>query len=205
MESRAPRTFESRAAFIVPPHRSSGPLAPRSPVAVTVRMIWRPAARQGYDLTSLRETLWLTFYQKQPINNVPLDEGTGGVHVRTEGMPSTEGAALLDMTFAGGDDFEVMGIPLLKGRTFTRDEAVSVNTSVIISRSAAEKLWPAEEPVGQRIRPRLAGQDTLAFTVVGVVGDVKQDDWRDPGEAIVYFPLTGPTPSMWAMGSPATS
>ena len=41
------------------------------------------------------------------------------------------------------------------------------------------------------------------FTVVGVVEDVKQDDWRDAGEAIVYFPLTGPTPTAWAMGSPA--
>jgi ABC-type antimicrobial peptide transport system permease subunit len=36
-----------------------------------------------------------------------------------------------------------------------------------------------------------------------VVEDVKQDDWRDPGEAIVYLPLTGPTPTAWAMGSPA--
>jgi putative ABC transport system permease protein len=32
---------------------------------------------------------------------------------------------------------------------------------------------------------------------------VKQDDWRDAGEAIVYFPLTGPTPTAWGMGSPA--
>jgi ABC-type lipoprotein release transport system permease subunit len=39
--------------------------------------------------------------------------------------------------------------------------------------------------------------------VVGVVADVKQDDWRQPGEAIVYFPLTGPSPTAWAMGSPA--
>jgi ABC-type lipoprotein release transport system permease subunit len=39
--------------------------------------------------------------------------------------------------------------------------------------------------------------------VVGVVEDVKQDDWRDAGEAIVYFPLTGPTPAAWGMGSPA--
>jgi ABC-type lipoprotein release transport system permease subunit len=36
-----------------------------------------------------------------------------------------------------------------------------------------------------------------------VVEDVKQDDWRDAGEAIVYFPLTGPTPAAWGMGSPA--
>jgi ABC-type lipoprotein release transport system permease subunit len=43
----------------------------------------------------------------------------------------------------------------------------------------------------------------LAFTVIGVVGDVRQDDWRQAGEAVVYFPLTGPAPEIWAMGSPA--
>ena len=38
---------------------------------------------------------------------------------------------------------------------------------------------------------------------MGVVEDVKQDDWREAGEAVVYLPLTGPTDSTWAMGSPA--
>jgi predicted lysophospholipase L1 biosynthesis ABC-type transport system permease subunit len=52
------------------------------------------------------------------------------------------------------------------------------------------------------MRRRMA--DTLrTFTVVGVVADVKQNDWRDAGEAIVYFALTGPTAQMWGMGSPA--
>ena len=32
---------------------------------------------------------------------------------------------------------------------------------------------------------------------------MKQDDWREAGEAVVYFPLTGPTPTSWGMGSPA--
>jgi hypothetical protein len=39
--------------------------------------------------------------------------------------------------------------------------------------------------------------------VVGVVEDVKQDDWRDAGESIIYFALTGPTKDAWGMGSPA--
>jgi predicted lysophospholipase L1 biosynthesis ABC-type transport system permease subunit len=32
---------------------------------------------------------------------------------------------------------------------------------------------------------------------------VKQNDWREAGQAIVYFPLTGPAPTAWGMGSPA--
>jgi ABC-type lipoprotein release transport system permease subunit len=95
-----------------------------------------------------------------------------------------------------------MGISILRGRTFTNDEAVTPNTHIVISRSAAERLWPEQDAVGQRLRRRL-GNQMLAFTVIGVVGDVKQDDWRQAGEAVVYFPLTGPAPEIWAMGSPA--
>jgi len=136
------------------------------------------------------------------VNNIPLDEGTGTVRFRADDTPSDDGA-LLNMNFTGGDYFSVMGIKLLQGRTFTTAEAVTPNNSVIISRSTADKVWAGQNPLGHTLRPRFGGQDTLAFTVVGVVADVKQDDWRQPGEAIVYFPLTGPTPTAWAMGSPA--
>jgi putative ABC transport system permease protein len=137
------------------------------------------------------------------VNNIPLDEGTNSFTVLTDGMKADDAGARLELNFTGGDYFKVMGIKLLAGRTFTNDEAITPNTNVVISRSAAEKLWAGQDPIGRRIRPRFGGQDTLVFTVVGVVEDVKQDDWRQAGEAIVYFPLTGPTPTAWGMGSPA--
>jgi predicted permease len=135
------------------------------------------------------------------VNNIPLDEGTGSGRFLTESLDAQSGGVLLDQNFAGGDYFKVMGIDLLRGRPFTNDEAVTPNANVIISRSAGERLWPGQDPIGKRIR-RAAGP-VQWFTVVGMVQDVKQDDWRDAGEAIVYLPLTGPTPTSWAMGSPA--
>jgi putative ABC transport system permease protein len=137
------------------------------------------------------------------VNNIPLDESTPDVRVYTDGMSSDAAGHLLDLNFTGGDYFRAIGITLLQGRAFTNQETTAPNTSVIISRSAAETLWPRQNPLGQRLRPRFGGQDTIAFTVVGVVNDVKQDDWRDPGEAVLYFPLTGPSADAWGMGSPA--
>ena len=137
------------------------------------------------------------------VNNIPLDEGTGATRVRTEEMPADGQPVLLSVNFTGGDYFRTMSIPLLHGRTFTNDEAVTPNNSVLVSRAAADKLWPGRNAVGRRIRPRFGNEDTLAFTVVGVVGDVKQNDWRDTGEPDLYFPLTGPTPRAWGLGSPA--
>ena len=136
------------------------------------------------------------------VNNIPLDEGTGGGRWLTESMAADSSGTLLDQNWTGGDYFKAMGIELLRGRTFTNDEAFTPNTNVVISKSAAERLWPGQDAVGKLLRRRLNNQ-LLAFNVVGVVNDVKQDDWRDAGEAIVYLPLTGPTPQTWAMGTPA--
>jgi putative ABC transport system permease protein len=135
------------------------------------------------------------------VNNIPLDEGTGTGRFLTDSMAPDSGGALLDQNFTGGDYFRVMGIELLRGRQFTPEEAFTLNNNVVISQSAAARLWPERDPVGQRIRR--TGDTPQWFTVVGVVGDVKQDDWREAGEAVVYFPLTGPEPTAWAMGSPA--
>jgi predicted permease len=137
------------------------------------------------------------------VNNIPLDEGTSTNRFFTESMSADGGGALLDVNFAGGDYFRAIGIDLVQGRTFTPDEAFTPNSNVVISRSTADRLWPNESALGQRLRRGTQSGDELWFTVVGVVGDVKQEDWREAGEAAVYFPLTGPTAEMWGMGSPA--
>src|SRR5204863_9038878 len=134
----------------------------------------------------------------------PLDEGTETTRFLNETMDAQTGGVLLNENVTGGDYFRVMKIDLLRGRPFTNDEAVTPNSNVVISRSAAERMWPSQDPIGHLIRRAggPAGQ-VQWFTVVGLVKDVKQDDWRDAGEAIVYFPLTGPTANAWAIGSPA--
>ncbi len=135
------------------------------------------------------------------VNNIPLDEGTGRTRYLTDAMTAGEGGALLHRNFAGGDYFRAMGIRMRRGRDFTTGEAVTPNSSVIVSQSAAELLWPGQDPIGKQLRR--TGGDSAVYLVVGEVDDVKQDDWRDDGEAIVYHALTGPTPTAWGMGSPA--
>jgi predicted permease len=137
------------------------------------------------------------------VNNVPLDEGTPGVAVRSDAISADAQPVSLKANFTAGDYFRAMSIPVLQGRAFTDQEAVTPNSDVVLSRSAAEKLWPGRSALGRTIRPSFGNQDTITFTVVGIVGDVKQDDWRDPGDATMYFPLTGPAAGSWVIGSPA--
>jgi len=135
------------------------------------------------------------------VDNVPLDEGTGiGRAHSEESGDDASGGALLHYTFTAGDYFQTMGIRVLSGQLFTSADELSSSNKVIVSRSAAERLWPGEDPIGRRLK--LNGVDAWE-TVIGEVHDVMQNDFRTAPEAVIYFPLVGPTDTSWWVSSPA--
>ena len=133
------------------------------------------------------------------VENVPLDEGTSSDRFLVEGTAPGAGVRL-NYTFAGPSYYETAGIRVFAGRTFTRQDAVGMTGNVIISRRAAQLLWPDADPIGRRLR--LERFDTWE-TVIGVVDDVIQENWRQPKQATVYLPMTGHTPKQWRLSSPA--
>jgi predicted lysophospholipase L1 biosynthesis ABC-type transport system permease subunit len=93
-----------------------------------------------------------------------------------------------------------MGISVLAGRAFTTADHVSNLGNIVVSRTAANLLWPGQDPIGRRLRR----EDLETWeTVVGVVEDVLQYGFRSAPEPLVYFPLVGQTPTSWALSSPA--
>jgi len=137
------------------------------------------------------------------VENVPLNEGAAGGRFRTEDTGSDQDAgSLLRFTYAAGDYFGTMGIEVLRGRTFTRADHVSTLGNVIVGESTADLLWPGEDPIGRRIQQE--GSENWE-TVIGVVEDVMQSDFRDAPQLLVYFPLVGQpgSPTSRAISSPA--
>jgi len=134
------------------------------------------------------------------VENVPLDEGLRGVGFLTEEMAAEDPTSgpLGNVTFAGGDYFEAIGIDVLQGRAFVDDDAI-IPGNVVVSQAAANMLWPGLSPIGRRLRNSIV-EDW--HTVIGVVEDIRQNDLRDEPLAIVYYPLIGPEPDSWALSSP---
>ena len=66
--------------------------------------------------------------------------------------------------------FKTMGIPVLSGRTFTTADGVADPPVMIVSASMARTFWGDENPIGRTVR-RVA--DQRQFTVIGIVGDVR--------------------------------
>jgi predicted permease len=70
--------------------------------------------------------------------------------------------------------FDVMRIPVLRGRTFTATDDERSQPVVIVNRILAETLWPARDPIGQWIAwPAVAGPARPPLRVVGVVADTR--------------------------------
>jgi predicted permease len=69
---------------------------------------------------------------------------------------------------------DVMGIPLLRGRTFNADDVVALHTGTIptiIDAALARELWPDVDAIGQLLRPATDTTAAKQLVVVGVVED----------------------------------
>jgi putative ABC transport system permease protein len=70
--------------------------------------------------------------------------------------------------------FRVMGIPLMQGRLFDAHDGPGAPHAAVISQSLARSRWPGQDPVGQRIEFGNMDGDLTPFTIVGVVGDIRE-------------------------------
>lgn len=79
------------------------------------------------------------------------------------------------MTWAtiSGDYFEALGVPLIRGRFFSEQDATNTTPVVIINETMARRYWPGEDPIGKGIKgfdPR--GRNDEWVRVIGVVKDM---------------------------------
>ena len=101
-------------------------------------------------------------------SGAPLAGGNTGQPIRADG-PNALGTAEVqaDWRMVSPDYFAAMGIPLLRGRTFTAEDRRGGQNVVILSADLARRFWPTEDPIG---RTALLGGK---FTVIGIAGDVR--------------------------------
>ena len=83
------------------------------------------------------------------------------------------------------DYLETMGIALERGRTIDEQDRSGGQPVALISASVARRRFPGRDPVGQQLR---LGPADNWFTVVGVVGNVKQSSLAASSPDAVYVP-----------------
>ena len=135
------------------------------------------------------------------VRSTPLSGG-GGMMAR---LPNQDQPLLFRVNLASPSYFSLLGIPIVRGRTFTDAELTDASGTtlaarfagsgvVIVSEATARRFWPDRDPIGQTL---LFGgpDDAVEVRVVGVAGDAQIDRIGEIPSNYLYFP---PGPSVQA-------
>ncbi len=118
----------------------------------------------------------------------------GGIwSIQTEGQTS-QSQHTASLRFVTPGFFDVMRIPIERGRDVTESDVGEAITVAVVSASFAERHWPGQDPLGRRFHFGLLGGGTTRLgpfqdrTVVGVVGDIRVRGLERTSEPQVYLP-----------------
>ena len=80
--------------------------------------------------------------------------------------------------------FATLGIPILRGRDFSPQDAADSQPVVVINEALAKRYWPRRDPLGKRLK--IAGKWA---TVVAVARTTNYYDLNEPPQPFIYLPL----------------
>ena len=124
------------------------------------------------------------------VNSLPIAPGEANGDINLEGRPAAPGAnGAAGFRRSLPNYFQMMGIPLLRGRDFDEhDDGVNKDRVVIINDRFARKFWPNDDSIGKRIKIG-PPESNPWLTIVGVVKDIHQTGLENPIGFTVYEPL----------------
>jgi predicted permease len=129
------------------------------------------------------------------ITNVPLSGDNDKTAITPKGYVPPAGESLQSHYSyqVTGDYFAALGIPLREGRFLTSADSHRADRVCVVDEDFARRYWPRGSgggALGQRVFQGRDSDDAKLFTIVGVVGAVKQAELTEPqGQGAVYLPF----------------
>jgi predicted permease len=128
------------------------------------------------------------------VNNVPFSGNIGKSAATVAGHVRRPGESARGHYSYGvaGDYFRAMGFSLRAGRFLTADDSRRSERVCVVDEDFARYYWPHASAIGQRLWDGSeAGKDAEAFTIVGVVGGVKQAGLTEnEAQGAIYYPYS---------------
>lgn len=120
---------------------------------------------------------------------IPVRGARSSIYAETRAMDGESRKRELDVVHARPSYFEVVGIPILRGRDFQASDIASPARVAIVSQAMANTLWPAEDAMGKQMK--IGDRGTIA-EIIGIVADppgfMPATDHSYPG--LLYLPQT---------------
>jgi putative ABC transport system permease protein len=121
--------------------------------------------------------------------NLPFTYNGDSMPIGVEGIPDPPPDQWPDVIWrtVGPNYFSTMGIPLVQGRDFNDQDTLDTTLGVVISEKTAKHYWPNDDPIGKRLKPGSTAGSSPWRTVIGVVKDVRQNDFVAEPKMQMYF------------------
>ncbi|HEY4491026.1 MAG TPA: ABC transporter permease, partial [Acidobacteriota bacterium] len=123
------------------------------------------------------------------ISYLPFTGPAAGTDFYIEGrpIPPPEQDQITSVFVTDDGFFKTLHIPLLRGRMFTQAEMTQPKRVVLINEALAHKYFSSEDPLGKKLTINMR-DDNVPTEIIGVVGDVKQENLTAEAEPSVYWP-----------------
>jgi predicted permease len=121
--------------------------------------------------------------------NLPFTYNGDSMGIAVEGIPDPPPDQWPDVIYraVGPGYFSTMGIPMIRGRDFTDQDKLDSKSVVVISEKTAHHYWPGRDPIGKRLKPGATTSNAPWREVIGVVKDVRQNDFIAQPKMQMYF------------------
>ena len=125
------------------------------------------------------------------ITNIPLSGDSGKTAITPKGYVPPPGQSVHGHYSYGvdGDYFTALGIPLREGRFLSSADSHRPERVCVVDEDLARRYWPNGGALGQQVFRGNESDEAKLFTIVGVVGAVKQAELTESqGQGAVYLP-----------------
>jgi putative ABC transport system permease protein len=136
---------------------------------------------------SLAGTQRSSLITNPPASNV--DNETTFFSIEGRPAPKASETPSADLQIASPDFFDTLRISSVAGRVFSDADNANAARVTVISRGVASRFWPRGDVVGHRIKLGLQDSTEPWLTIVGVVGDVRQNWWNPITRPVIYKPF----------------
>jgi predicted permease len=98
-------------------------------------------------------------------------------------QPAPDEAPNAEYVQVSEDYFSTLGIPLVAGREFTRNDDENAPPVAIINETMAGKYWPEKDPIGQRLKVK-----DIWMQIVGVAKNANYETKLEAPRSFFYVP-----------------
>jgi putative ABC transport system permease protein len=122
---------------------------------------------------------------------LPFDGSRNTATLTIEGheLDATSRVPAVQTNIASAGYFELIGVRLLRGRTFTEQDTDRAPLVAIVTDAMARRYWPGEDPTGRRVHFGGAQSKSPWMTIVGVVNDIRTGRVEDEARPMMFRPL----------------